>query len=74
MTQYLTLTPKTLKDKNVFNNAGKPPKWVILETRDMVGFSDLKGPWHFVYPYGQDHTHSRWVHSTSDKDFTCERI
>jgi hypothetical protein len=57
--------------------------WIVMKTLDKVLFQpDKKGPWHLVEPLAQSvldsrkdpilSTHSRWVHETSDENFTLE--
>lgn len=65
----VVLTPKTGKGKNKLHEAGNPAHWIVVETREMVGFSDREGPWLFVRPDNNMHDKSRWVHATSDVDF-----
>ena len=73
--KYLRLKGKTNKGKNKINEAGKPGRWVLIEQRDSVGFSDREGPWLHVYPDNNENvSKSRWVHATDDRDFTVELI
>ena len=58
-----------MRGKNKINEAGKPTHWIVLEERDMVGFSDRQGPWLLVQPDNNTKDQSRWVHLTDDKDF-----
>lgn len=62
------LVAKTNKGKNKINEAGKPDHWIVLETRDFVGFSDRGGPWLHIIP-DNNVDQSRWVHQLDDRDF-----
>ena len=78
----ITLTAKTLKGKNriheahvsvIKNNPTWQDIWIVGKTYDIVAFSQLAGPWFFIYPKGVDtrtaERLSRWVHKTRDADF-----
>lgn len=68
---YYTLTPKSLKAKNRVREAGNPARWVLMEKRLSVAFSDRPGPWLLLRPDvpGQPTEHSRWVSMTEDPHF-----
>ena len=65
----------TAKGKNRIREHGDT--WTVLAETDRVLFSPTQqGPWLFITPkpagpgLGQDDKASRWVHLTSDFDFT----
>lgn len=47
--------------------------WTLGQSHEKVSFSELEGPWLFIYPKGADivdiQNFSKWVHKTRDKDF-----
>lgn len=49
--------------------------WREVKVEDRVNFSEEKGPWIFITPFGQadDSVASRWVHATNDTDFLVIR-
>lgn len=71
----IELTGLSQKGKNRVRELG--PIWHVLAETDRVLFSPSKtGPWLFVAPVGkgmQDKS-SRWVHATSDADFSIKSL
>ena len=76
MSRYVKLTPKSLKAKNRVHEAGNPARWVLVERRYSVAFSDRPGPWLYVRPDvpGQSDFHARWVSATNDPHFDVEEL
>lgn len=76
MTTYYKLTPKSLKAKNRVREAGNPARWVLIEKRYSVAFSDRPGPWLYLRPDvpGQDTFHARWVSTVDDPHFVVEPL
>jgi hypothetical protein len=60
----------TQKGKNRCRENGD--LWTVYAETDRVLFNPAPGPWLYIAPYSGDQTHkaSRWVHATSDVDFT----
>ena len=57
------------KGKNRIRTHGE--WWTVFAETDKIIFSVEPGPWIFVAPYAEPHTHkaARWVHATKDVDF-----
>lgn len=77
MTRYFQLTPLTPKATSKVSDAGHPARWVLHLVRGSVAWTDAPGPWLYLRPDiggtdGRDH--ARWVHETSDKDFSVKEI
>lgn len=47
--------------------------WTVGQAHEKVSFSEMDGPWLFIYPKGADifdiQNFAKWVHKTKDKDF-----
>lgn len=45
--------------------------WRVIDKRDSVQFSTLRGPWLLIVPEGSspDDLAARWIHGLSDADF-----
>jgi hypothetical protein len=81
---YVTLVAKTLKGKNKLQEVSKhfgwdkntPVIWKELESKEVVIFSDEKGPWLRLIPAADEDVFkfTRWVHLTNDKDFVVTEI
>jgi hypothetical protein len=78
----ITLKAKTLKGKNRIHEIHesvikrKPnwqDVWMVGKSHDNVAFSQLEGPWLFIFPQGSDSREvdkfSRWVNLKADVDF-----
>ena len=75
MSSFVHLIPKTTKaNSRIGNIRSSNPKWVdkwlVLEVRDFVSFTDVGGPWLHVQPdCPNSNQFSRWVHEFNDPDF-----
>lgn len=78
----ITLKAKTLKGKTRLHETHavvirtKPNWkniWTVGKQHETVAFSQIEGPWLFIYPQGSDHRAvnklSRWVNLKADIDF-----
>lgn len=70
----IVLSAKSKRAKQVLADHGN--RWVVLEKREKVLFSDLRGPWMLVAPDGRgcSTAHRRWVNARRDPRFVIEEI
>lgn len=77
MTRLVQLAPKNNKAKNKIHEAGHPSRWIVLEQRAEVAFSEREGPWLKITPEDTSHDHkdhSRWVNQHNDTDFIVKEV
>ena len=79
----IRLEAKTHKAKNRLIEAAKGMptwgfEWLVADERNTIQARDGDGPWLLLVPSGipleRGHDFSRWVHKTSDNDFTVHAL